>query len=257
MAANMEEMSRESSRLVGDLSSMPQREFRLVDQDVYGLMQAMPFAGSEAPFLRDIIKERMAMLEAELRDPRCHFLDHLVRQRVSHQHRARPDYQSDRIAVEQWMPSMRCWLVNGYFDWSTEVDEIVIALLAGDPRREDAVAALERKRQEAAARRAEIDQQNTDKVAAAVDSLSQRALDTFIQVEEALQSGDNITLRGDDLNQYEAMLQRTKAAAASGDAHAQRVLTQGQSDDSACLLPSTNPLRHQHGSLSRDSQGGA
>lgn len=253
MAANLEQATRESAldrNLVGDLESVPDPTRRLWDQEVYGLDFAIPYlALSEAVVVRGIITERMAMLDAELHDPRCRFLDQMVKREVHHQMRVRPDYQKDKVTVEQWVPALKAWIVNGYFDWATPSAEIIGILQAGDPRHQTASDALEERRGEAAKARAVNDAAGTEKVLAAVDSLSSRSLSQFIEVEEALQTGDLIHCHGDDLAQIEAMHDRTRHDAAHGDLHAQHVLTHGQRDDSTCILPSTNPLTHQHGSI--------
>jgi hypothetical protein len=44
----------------------------------------------------------------------------------------------------------------------------------------------------------------------------------------------------------EKLDEQTKKAAHSGDREAQSVLIHGRRDDSTCILPTTNPLRHRH-----------
>jgi hypothetical protein len=248
MPANAAQASQANyNQMVGDLTSVPEPSRALFDQDVYGLEWALPYAGSERPYLDLIIRERMEMLRAELADPRCHFLSQLLRSRVSHQLRARPHFQTDQIAVEQWIPSLRFWLTNGYFEWSTPAEAIVATLEAGDPRKKSAEDELADRRESAETARARNEAAGTEKVMAAVDALSSRALDQFIQVEEALHHGERIVAHGDDLAQLEAMHDRTRHDAARGDLHAQTVLTKGQQDDRSCVMPHTNPMVRRSG----------
>lgn len=255
MAVNLEQATRETSSpsaLIGDLSSLPDPARRLWDQEVYSLDWSVPFLPlSEATIVRQIITDRMAMLDSELADPRCHFLSRMIQAEVHHQMRARPDYQTDRLTVEQWVPALRAWIVNGYWPWSTPASVIIATLQSGDPRRQTATDALADRRQSAASSSARNDAAAADRVLAAVDALPRRSIDQFIEVESALHSGDRITLHGDDLAQVEAMHSRTLHDARQGDIHAQSILTRGQQDDPTCLLPSTNPLVHRHGSLAR------
>lgn len=233
-------------RLVGDLASQPNPDRRLVDQDIYALEWALPYAGAEKPFLLEVMRLRRQMLEAELANANP-FLDKMLQTQVSHQLRSRPDLQRDKIAVEQWIPALRCWLVSGYFDRSTPANIIINSLLAGDPRKKTATEALEESREEAAKIRAANEKAGDEKVIRTIEGLGGERIANFLQVEKALHTGENITVRGDDRREIESLVAKTAKAAESGDKEAQAVIERGGvADNRTCILPSTNPFRHRH-----------
>jgi len=77
-------------------------------------------------------------------------------------------------------------------------------------------AYLEYKRALAKAKRDENEKQSTEKVLAAVDSLSRRQIDEFIAVERAIHTGETITAHGRDLVTLEQMHDAGRSAMAQG-----------------------------------------
>lgn len=230
--------------LIGDLSSFPDYHRRLHDETVIGLSWLLENANvpeNEKSTLIQIICDRIAMLSSEL-DAAPPFLDALIKSQVSHQLRVRQDFERGQLAVEQWVPFHRGWLVAGYFDCDTSADEIIRQLRANDPRHNSADRILAETRGAAEVQRKANDAKGDERVMAAVDSLSSRALGTFLEVETALRTGETILAHGDDANFIESAQAKTKAAAKAGDIEAQRVLTVGgQHDTAACLNPGHNP----------------
>jgi hypothetical protein len=53
---------------------------------------------------------------------------------------------------------------------------------------------------------------NTNRVLAAVDSLTEKRLKEFLQVEKAIQTGDTVTMHGETLRQFEKMTEAGKQA---------------------------------------------
>ena len=234
-----------TNQLVGDLSSLPNPHYRLVDSDIYAFQWALPYSGSDRPFLESLIQERTRQLEAELAaaDP---LLNALLIRTVNHQLRSRPSFERSCIVVEQWIPALRCWLVNGYFPYGTPHSYIVSTLERGDPRKKTAEQDLAERREAAAKVQKANDDAHTLKVIDTVNSLGSERIERFIQVEKAMHTGETITVREDDRRQIESLYEQTRDAAHKGDVEAQQVLTRGQRDNPTCLLPSTNPLRHRH-----------
>lgn len=234
-----------TNKLVGDLSSFPNPHYRLVDQDIYAFQWALPFAGSDRPFLEDLITERTAQLASELvsADP---ILNRLLITRVNHQLRSRPSFERSCIVIEQWIPSLRCWLTNGYYPFGTPYSRIVEDLERGDPRKKTAEEDLSEKREAAARIQKSNDDAHSLKVLDTVASLGNDRIQRFVEVEKALHTGESITVREDDRRQIEKLYEATRDAAHKGDAEAQSVLINGQQDNPTCLMPSTNPLRRRH-----------
>jgi hypothetical protein len=239
-------IQQDGQKLYGDLHTAPKPERRLCNQDTYALEWIIPHCPpSESTFFRQVLADTQRLLAAELlqADP---FLDAMLRHRMGRQFRSRPDRQRGKLAIEQWVPAMDCWMVNGYFDKDKPYGFIIDTLEAGDPRKKTAEEDLEDRREAAAEKRQANEKDGEQKVLAAVDSLTNRQVENFVAVEQALRTGENITVRGQDRNTIERLVDDTKKAAFSGDAEAQAVYTRGQRDNPTCILPTTNPLRHRH-----------
>lgn len=235
-----------TAQLVGDLVSTPDPQFWWRDADVIAFEWMRPYAGAEGPFLEELIANRKAQLEAELANSNP-FSNAMLRQHVSHQMRIRPDYQREKLAVEQWIPAMKGWMVNGYFPPNTEMLEIIRQLQAGDPTKKSATEALQEAREEAAKIRARNEADGDLKVKQAVADLGSDRIRNFVEVEQALQTGENITVRGDDRRTIEKLTENTRRMAEAGDVEAQAVIDRGGVKDNAlCSLPTTNPFRHRH-----------
>lgn len=238
------------NKLVGDLSSFPNPHYRLVDQDIYAFQWAIPYAGSDRPALEDLIENRTAQLSAELlaSDP---VLTRALQTQVNHQLRSRPSFERNCIVIEQWIPSLRCWLTNGYYPYGTPISRIVSDLEKGDPRKKSADEELADRREASAKIRQSNEDAHSLKVMDTVAALGPQRIERFIDVENAIHTGEAITCREDDRRHIERLYESTKTAANRGDLEAQSVITHGQQDNPTCLLPSTNPLRHRHRQLAK------
>lgn len=234
-----------TATLTGDLHSLPKPERRLFNSDTYGLEWAIPHAGSEAHTLHDLIRRRQELLRSELAN--CDLLlDAVLLNGLGPQFRSRPDYERGQVAVEQWVPALDCWMVNGYFPPSSTPRHILDVLLQGDPRRKTAEEELEDRRNQAVKVQKSNDQRATDRLLNVLDSMSSRQVEQFVEVEQAIHTGESITTHGSDYHTIELLESDTRKAAALGDREAQAVLTRGQHDNPTCILPTTNPLRHRH-----------
>ncbi len=232
-------------RLYGDLHSAPNPARRLFNQDGYALEWIIPHSGSDRAFFEQVLRDAQDLLRAELLQSDRH-LDALLVQCLGLQFRSRPDFVRQMIAIEQWVPALNCWMVNGYFPHGSPLYHIISTLEAGDPRKQTPSEYLDEQRQLSAKKREANDAASTDRVLGAIDSLTSRQVENFVAVEQALHTGERITAHGEDLNTIERLVSDTKKAAAEGDAESRSVLTRGQSDNPTCLLPTTNPLRHRH-----------
>lgn len=230
--------------LVADLSSFPPASHRLVDEAVLGLMWLIDnarVAPNELSTVKQIVMDRVAMLDAELKVAPV-FLDALIKAQVSHQLRVRCDFETAQLAVEQWVPAVGAWLVSGYFPQDASGSEIVANLLRNDPRRQTPEQAFADTRTHADTAAKTRDSEGSERVLAAVDGLSSKALGTFLEVEGALRSGETILAHGDDARFIQKAIDKTTAAAREGDIEAQRVITNGgQFDTALCVNPGDNP----------------
>lgn len=113
---------------------------------------------------------------------------------------------------------------------------LIAALKKSDMQRETPAEQVARKREAAGRIQKQNEQAHTDKVLAAVDSLSSKQLKEFIAVEEALHSGDTIQSFGDDRRTIEAAQREKEAALARGEDIAV---------NNRCINPQNHPLKHK------------
>lgn len=238
----MPALAEESLPIVGDLSSLPNPDRRLWTDEIHALDQLIRMGAppEQAAIFRDIIHDRRAILEQELRERE--FLTKMINAEVHFQLRARSDFAEAKIVVEQWVPAVNCWLISGKFDIDATPAYIIAELQKGDPRRTSAAEVFAAAKEAATAKRAARDAESSLKVLDAVNDLSAARLDEFIAVEEALKTGETITSRGDDRRTLDTLEARTRDAAAAGDSEAQSVLTHGVRDNVMCHNPGDNPL---------------
>lgn len=232
-------------KLYGDLSSLPNPARRLRTSDILGLEAARPYAGLETATLDLLITEMTSLTSAELGQV-DHVFDHALKSAMGPQFRSRPDLQRCKIAIEQWIPALDCWMVNGYFEPGTYVDKVIETLRKGDPRFKTAEQIITERREAAAKVRAANEEAGNQRVLAAIDGMSTRQVKEFVEVEQALQTGEEIHFHGSDIDTLDSLQDQTRIAAYKGDREAQHVMIRGQKDNKTCALPTTNPLRHRH-----------
>lgn len=234
----------EINQALGDLTTLPDPDRALWDQDVHGLeviIQSGHCPPADLPTMEEMVRFRMEVLKGELAAANPFANAWLVRE-TSPQIRLRPDFTREDQVVEQYIPHLRIWLTFGRFAMDHDLGDIIYQVQKGDPRHQTATQHYEARQVEATANRATLDQASTDRVLAAVNDLSPARRDRFIAVEEALKSGETISARGDDRAEIERGIALTKSAAARGETEAQQVLLHGRSDNAMCDNPGSNPL---------------
>lgn len=230
-------------QLYGDLDTAPPESRRLWVQEIFALdyLRHLPVTQPhQAGILDRMVQDRRDMLEKELADadPR---LNRLLRTQVHHQLRARPDFQTDRLVIEQWVPAINYWLVSGSYDRHTPYATIIAELQEGDPRRRTPTERLEDRREIAAANQIANEQAGTDKVAAVIDNMSRSQISRFLEVERAIKTGETIVAHGEDESFLEFAHNQTLAAAYMGDKESIDSLASGVVDTDACVNPGHNP----------------
>jgi len=139
----------------------------------------------------------------------------------------------DRLQDEGYYLTVIQFRPNGQFQLDRSLLE---ALKASDMQKYSPGEYLARKREAAEEIKKKNDQAATDKVMAAVDSLSSKQIKNFIAVEEAIRSGETITAHGQDAKFLEHAKQETQAALARGE----------QLDNpAACLNPGMHPRTYK------------
>jgi hypothetical protein len=106
--------------------------------------------------------------------------------------------------VDRWVEGMECWFPVAH--WAKPLtNQLLDALIEGDMQRYGPERYLAMKRARAAKVCADNDKRSTNRVLAAVDSLSSHQIKNFIAVERAIQTGETILARGEDarlLNEF-------------------------------------------------------
>lgn len=223
--------------LKGDLISAPGIDDWYRIDEIYTLEKMIPYAPAEDKgTMRRIIRERIQMCRAEL-DAVGIATRQTMLETMGPQFRLRMDFQRLKLACEQWMPSLKLWLINGYYEPNYSARRICDELKAADPTRpeNDPLTQLAQRREQAAQIRARNEAEGDARVQDAIDALPERAVKQFVEVESALRTGEQITFRGDDARKLEGLVDSTKMAARHGDLEAQQVLTHGQRDTPALV----------------------
>jgi hypothetical protein len=160
--------------------------------------------------------------------------------------------------LDRWVEDLKCWQPVGYIGTggrleevdgadasfaSTDADEkssIRHYRVIEDKVRPDLIAYLrehdmqrsgylEGKAAAAKAIRVANEKQASDRVLAAVDSLSTKQIKEFVEVEKAIQTGETVTMHGETLRQFDKMTEAGKKAP----------------DGPESSNPGVHPLRHK------------
>lgn len=147
--------------------------------------------------------------------------------------------------LDRWIEELGCWQAVGYigsggrlervaenekfadegpgFLSSNEDATVSLCRVVDDKVRPDLIEFLKvhdmqrdgyfvEKAAKAAAIRLANEKNNTNRVLAAVDSLSTKQIKEFLEVEKAIQTGDTVTMHGETYRQFEAMTEAGKKA---------------------------------------------
>lgn len=126
--------------------------------------------------------------------------------------RLRWDYDAEAWAVDRAIEQYGAWFPVFFWVGPWYGDEgMFTAMRKGDMQKfKDPAEYLRQKREEAKKKREENDKAQTDKMRGIIDGLSDRQVDQFIKVEQALASGEKIHVRGDDAVTLQYMYEQTK-----------------------------------------------
>jgi hypothetical protein len=128
------------------------------------------------------------------------------------------DYFGSQWIVDRYSRKDRAWVM--VLEWPHSLDIRMIQMLQeADMWRfatpEDYLAY---KRAKSAAKRLENEKKSDEKVAEAIDNLSRREAQEFVEVEQALKTGETVEFAGESLATMEKMHESYKRASAMGDA---------------------------------------
>lgn len=189
------------------------------------------------------ISDRRSQVEAGLQSSTAHHWTEKLR-RYDPQLRLRwdfdaPNHKGQGWVIERAVPEWRCWAVCGVLGFHYVPINLLAILAAGDMQRIGPKRYLEQKRAAAQRVRDENDRLSTERVAAAVDSLSEKRIKEFIQVEKAVQTGETIVAHGETEKSLDRMRQASFQAQQSPE-------TSDLHDESQAINPDDHPLRRRH-----------
>lgn len=177
----------------------------------------------EVPHIRRQLQERKDILIEGLGNPTQMMWTIRVQAEVDPLCRVRRDRHHGWM-LDRFVENVNCWHPVGYIGAGGRAARIIRPhgeqeiVVIDDHVRPDLIDFLKsrdmqrpgyiKEKRDAAERiRKANEDAATEKVAAAVDGLSTKRLDNFIAVERAIQTGETITMRGDDQRRYEIMKQ--------------------------------------------------
>lgn len=159
--------------------------------------------------------------------------------------------------LDRWIEDLMCWHPVGYIGTGGKADRIVkdgidTVVTVDDMVRPDIVqylkdhdmqrpGYLEHKAAMAEAVREYNKQKSTDKVLAAVDSLSNKQVREFVEVEKAIQTGDTVIMHGPCREMFDKLTEAGKKAPPGPQS----------------LNPGMNPFRHRRDYSKPRDEGGA
>lgn len=200
------------------------------------LLSLVPLA-ERGPWIRKIQDRKLAVEAGLRRAPedkirQLHAIDPLLRLRW--------DFEECCWIVERAVEEMRCWLPVVIWKDENKLalpldNRLMEALLSGDMWRFSSPEECLRFKRAAAEKVREQNQRAADeKILEAVDSLGEKRIKNFIEVERALATGETITPHGDDLRFVEHAERETEKAEAAGETIRNK-----------CVNPGQNPLRRK------------
>jgi hypothetical protein len=161
--------------------------------------------------IRRQLEERVHILQAGLGSPTQIYWTLKVQKEVDEFCRVRHDPEYGWM-LDRWVTELGCWHPVGYIGAGgravrVEVDGREKTIVEDDKVRPDLVAYLksrdmqrpgyvEEKMAVQEAKRLENERLANEKIGAVIDGMSDRRVKEFVEVEQAMQTGDRITLRG-------------------------------------------------------------
>jgi hypothetical protein len=187
------------------------------------------------------IEERKAMIRAGLN--RHPHIDEKIKE-FCPELRTRYDFERGKLVIEHFHPQTS-WQMIGGGEWPEDekgnplsAGEVIEKLKAGDMQRIGHVEYLKQKKDAAEKIQKRNDAANTEKVAAAVDSLSTKQVRQFIDVQNAIRTGETVVPLGDDAKFLD------KAHVASKK-HGKPTKKAVRNDQRAAMNPGQHPLIYQ------------
>lgn len=157
------------------------------------------------------IYQRKSLVEAGLSNSTARTWTSRLQAEVDNCLRMRWDFQNGWV-IDRWIQQYGCWHPIGVLGFHYIRPDLCEYLKSRDLQRIGPERYLSEKRAAAERVRECNDQRSTDRVLAAVDSLSERRVHEFIEVERAMQTGDVIVAHGATEKMLDTMTAASKRA---------------------------------------------
>lgn len=214
------------------------------DNETHAMFMASErLTGEERDRMIRLAHERISMIEAGLK--RVPEYIQTAIQTFCAELRVRYCFERDKLVIEHFHPQTN-WQIIGGGEWRNHDNgqpyspEAMIAMLrAGDMQQKGTAKYLEEKKNNAIAVQRSNDSAHTRKVNAAVDSLSTKQVKQFIDVQNAIRSGETVVPLGDDAKFLEKVHTTSKKEAARLGKSLKKA---ARNDDMAAMNPGQHPL---------------
>lgn len=177
------------------------------------MLECGQWRGDELTQIRHAISERKYQLLSGILHPTAEIWTRKLRMEVDPLLRVRWDFKSGFV-IDRWVEDWGQWHIVGVLGRSHIRPDLCDYLKSRDMQRIGANEYLKNKRAQAEKVCAQNERESTDKVLAAVDSLSQKQVENFVQVERARHTGETIIHHGADLRFMEHVEQIQKTTPA-------------------------------------------
>lgn len=217
------------------------------DQDTQAMFTASErLCGEERERMIRRAHERMSMIDAGLM--RVENICPSFQAKISEfcpELRVRYDFDKDNLVIEHFHPQTK-WQIIGGGEWRKHDDgslyspEAMIHLLkAGDIQQKGTAKYLEEKRTAAVTAQKSNDHAHNQKVGKQIDKMSNRQVKQFIDVQNAIRTGEKVVPLGADAHFLDKANQQGKKEAASIGKSISKAV---RNDRKAAMNPGQHPL---------------
>jgi hypothetical protein len=191
-------------------------QYDVETETMMSLISALTFKGTETcSQVRRMIRERVQMFQCGRQQVSQWIRSEL--QRYDDQLDIRWDYLNQEFIIERYGRKSRAWIP--IMEWKDNLDNRIFDLLRdGDMWRfSSSEAYLEAKRARSAKIREDNRNKANERLLDAIDSLSNREAEEFMEVEQAFKTGEKVRFMGQDDKSFTRMQEGSKKAAAKGE----------------------------------------
>jgi len=180
------------------------------------MLERGQWAPTEVAHIRRQIHDHQQQLLAGVANPTAGVWTGILNRELDPLLRMRLDFKLGFV-LDRWVSDWNCWAVVGTLGWSRIRPDLVDYLKSRDMQRYGAEKYLAMKRKQAAKVCEANERKSTEKVLAAVDSLSSKQVENFVRVEQARHTGEKLVHHGPDLRFVEHVAEAQKTTPAIPD----------------------------------------